>query len=139
MPEILFFSDEVEFSLENENAVKKWIREIAETEKCPIVDLNVIFTSDGNLLNINKNFLKRDYYTDIITFQNSEGKIDGEIYISVERVEENAKANEVDFSTELFRVMAHGVMHMCGYGDKTDDEISAMRSREDFYLNLRTF
>ena len=137
MSEILFFSDEVDFSLEKESVVESWIRLIGEKENCPIADLNIIFTSDENLLQINKDFLQHDYYTDIITFQNTPDSIDGEIYISIERVEENAKENDAEFLSELHRVIAHGVLHMTGYGDKTDEEKKTMRSREDFYLNLR--
>jgi len=137
MSEVMFFSDEVDFSLENEKDVSDWMIQIANSEEKILSDLNVIFTSDDKLLKINKDFLDHDYYTDIVTFQNVEGEINGEIYISVDRVKENAEENKVGFVTELHRVMAHGILHMAGYGDKSNEEIKAMRSKEDFYINLR--
>jgi rRNA maturation RNase YbeY len=137
MSEILFFSDEVEFSLDDENITRNWLLKIADSEDVDVDNLNIIFTSDESLLQINKDFLQHDYYTDIITFQNTEGVIDGEIYISVERVMENAKGHSVDLLNEIHRVMAHGLLHMAGYGDKSEEDKQLMRSREDFYLNLR--
>jgi probable rRNA maturation factor len=87
---------------------------------------------------MNRNFLGHDYYTDIITFDNSEEKgiLFAELYISLDRVKENAISLHVAFEIELFRVMAHGILHLCGYGDKTPDEIKTMREKENYYLDL---
>ena len=93
--------------------------------------------SDDGLLKINKEFLQHDYYTDIITFQNDTEDISGEIYISIDRVEDNAKAVGTTFENELNRVMVHGVLHLMGYGDKSAEEEAVMRQKEDFYLTLR--
>ena len=100
--------------------------------------LNYIFCSDKELLRINQEFLGHDFYTDIVTFELSEtpGKIQGEIYISIDRVKENAKKLGVSFKSELHRVIFHGALHLCGYGDKTKSEKEEMRETEDYYLEL---
>ena len=98
-------------------------------------NLNFIFCSDDYLLDINKNFLNHDYFTDIITFDYSEGdKIAGEMYISLDRVAENAQNYGFTFDAELLRVILHGVLHLCGYKDKTREEEMLMREKENYYL-----
>jgi len=98
--------------------------------------LNYIFCTDRKLLEINRRFLKHDFYTDIITFDLSEepGKISGEVYISVDRVKDNAKRMGESFSAEIHRVIFHGALHLCGYGDKREVEKRKMREREDHYI-----
>ena len=99
--------------------------------------MGYVFCSDEFLLEINKQFLDHDTLTDIVTFDYTEGKIlNGEIYISTDRVADNAKDFNVDFDIELRRVIIHGLLHMCGYGDKTEDEKELMRAKEDEYLVL---
>ena len=95
--------------------------------------MNYIFSNDDYLLKINQDFLQHDTYTDIITFDNSsqKGKIDGEIYISVDRIKENAQIQQIGFDSELHRVMAHGLLHLCGYKDKSEADIKKMREKED--------
>lgn len=117
--------------------LKKWIGTVIGREKKREGQLNYIFCSDKELLQINKEFLGHKTLTDIITFDYTEGKtISGEIYISAERVMENAEKFGVSFSHELRRVMIHGVLHLCGYGDKTASEKRIMRAREEVALEL---
>ena len=102
--------------------------------------VSVIFQTDDELLELNKRILDHDYYTDIITFplhEPGDRALEGDIYISSERVTDNAGSQGVSFFHELQRVMAHGVLHMAGYGDETDEEESTMRAKEDFYLEKR--
>ncbi len=107
------------------------------TEEAKVIgDISIIFVSDEYLLEMNKKYLNHDYYTDIITFDYCEKNvISGDLFISVERVEENADTFNISFISELHRVMIHGVLHLCGYRDKTDEEQVEMRSMENKYLN----
>ena len=99
--------------------------------------LHIIFCSDDYLLDINKKYLNHDYFTDIITFNyNENNTIIGDLFISVDRVKENAKELKVDFNNELFRVIIHGVLHLCGYNDKTQDQLKEIRTKEDEFLGL---
>lgn len=147
MAAILFFTEDIKISLKNKNALRGWIAAAAKKEKRKIAALNYIFCSDKFLNNINKDFLHHDDYTDIITFDYSEPvsktreakQINGEIFISVERVKENAKTFDTTFQTELHRVIIHGVLHLCGYKDKTKSAKATMRMKENYYLNLRSF
>lgn len=118
-------------------ACKQFIRGIFRKEKTPLDALTYIFCSDDYLLEINRTHLNHDYYTDIITFELSDpgSPTTGEIYISVDRVKENAGDHGQSFARELHRVIFHGVLHLCGYGDKTAREEKIMRDKEDFYLN----
>lgn len=98
-------------------------------------DINIIVCSDDYLLKMNKEYLNHDYYTDIITFDYCEDKlVSGDLFISIDRVQENSVLNNVSFTTEFARVCAHGVLHLCTYKDKTDEDEKLMRSKEDFYL-----
>lgn len=140
MPEnhIFFFSEDVEFELvETEKHIKK-ILQMAEKENIKAKSLNFIFCSDPYLLDINKKYLSHNYYTDIITFDNSEeeGIISGDIFISVERAKENALEFEVNFEDEIRRLMIHGVLHLIGFKDGTAEEKLLMRTKEDYYLSL---
>ncbi len=139
MQEIQFFCDDIDFSIKNEKKVSEWLGKISHAEGRTIEDLNIIFTSDENLLKINKDFLQHDYYTDVITFQNDTENLSGEIYLSIDRIKENSAELDVAFIDELHRVMAHGLLHLIGYRDKSAEEQETMRSREDFCLTLRHF
>jgi len=110
------------------------LQKILEDEQQTLTQLTFIFCDDDYLLALNKQFLEHDTLTDIITFPMSNDGIDGEIYISIPRVEENAKSFETSFEKEYLRVIAHGVLHLCGYGDKSEEEIKVMRSKEDHYI-----
>lgn len=133
---IEFFFEDVETELPDVAKLREWLLSAAAAEGKPVFEINYIFCSDEYLRGINVEFLDHDYYTDIITFDNSEGgaQMRGEIYISTERVAENAQTHGVSFAHELCRVMVHGVLHLAGYGDKTPGQEAAMRGREDFYL-----
>lgn len=133
------YADVPSVSLKNKKEVKLFIEEIFSTEGKGIERLDYIFCSDEFLLQINQDFLKHDDYTDIITFNLTPQvfvPIVGEIYISVDRVRENAGIHHTSFSGEIKRVIFHGALHLCGYNDKTKREITIMRQKEDHYLRL---
>ncbi len=131
--EINFFSENIKFRLADKTLHRLWILKCAHAEKKNIQTLNYIFCSDVHLKKINRQYLNHNYFTDIITFPASavnEKNISGDIFISIERIKENAKIFDVAFTDELKRVMAHGLLHLCGYRDKTEKEISIMRKKE---------
>ncbi len=133
---IRFFKEDTSFELPEKQKVKAWIKSIATQESKHIGELSYIFCSDEYLLLVNREYLNHDYYTDIITFDNAEadGQIEGDIFVSIDRVQDNADTLQVPFETELRRVLAHGVLHLCGYKDKTPDEEQVMRIKENFYI-----
>jgi len=133
-----FFTENVDFDLLRPLKTKKWIKNTSISEGYEIADLNYIFCDDDYLLEINKQYLDHDYFTDIITFDNSEedNVIEGDIYISVDRVRENAATFHADFETEMRRVLIHGLLHLMGYDDTDEKLKSAMRAKEDQYLLL---
>lgn len=135
---IQFFSEDVSFNLPNKQKRKAWLKELAKTELFKIVELNYIFCSDTYLHQINLEYLNHDTYTDIITFDNSEteGKIEGDIFISIDRVKENASHHQVDPETELSRVISHGLFHLLGYKDKSKKDVEMMRSKEELAITL---
>ena len=131
------FSSQNDFVLEQSERVESWLKAASLKESYGIDSLGYVFCSDDFLLEINQQFLDHDTLTDIVTFDYTEGTIlNGEIYISTDRVADNAKDFNVTFETELLRVIIHGLLHMCGYGDKTEEEKLQMRSKEDEYLAL---
>lgn len=134
---IVFNNSKDKFKLKKSALIKKWIEKVAAKEKRTIGDLSYVFMSDEELLKINQQFLKHNTYTDIITFDYSENKkISGEIFISVDRVEENAKKMGTTFEDEIHRVIIHGVLHLCGYKDKTKIDSDNMRKQEDKALRV---
>lgn len=139
MSSVHFFCNEVRFKLKNPSKVSSWIKKVVEKEGASIQEINYVFCSDSYLLTLNQGFLKHNTLTDIITFDNSdeESVLEGEIYISIERVKENAKEYEVPFEDELSRVMIHGVLHLLGYKDKKPSEKALMRKKEEACLSLR--
>lgn len=121
----------------NEKNIEAWLQQVAEKENQRIGELNFIFCSDNHLLQINQDFLNHDYFTDIITFDYSEeNEISGDIFISLDRVEENAEQYQSTYEHELRRVMAHGCLHLLGYGDKSEDEQKLMTLKEEASLSL---
>lgn len=137
MTPIHFFFPYQKFSLTQRNKLKSFISDIFKKEKKSLIKLQYVFCTDAFLLGINRQYLQHDYYTDIITFDlGTAGKIDGEIYISVERVKENARLMQNSFKEELHRVIFHGVLHLCGYKDKLKKEKLEMRAKEDRLLHL---
>ena len=137
---MIFFNIETDFSLSNEEDLISWIRDCIATEGFNEGELNYIFCDDAYLLSKNIKYLKHNNLTDIISFDYTMGKlISGDIFISVERVIENAKEFSVSFEDEMHRVMIHGILHFCGYNDKIRTEKELMRAKEDYCLSLRTF
>jgi len=135
---MISFNYEIDFELENSEELKSWISKVILEENCNEGDINYIFCSDEYLHKINVEFLDHDTLTDIISFDYSVGKeLHGDIYISVDRVTENASEYGTKFNDELDRVIIHGILHYCGYKDKTKDEENLMRSKEDYYLSIR--
>ena len=133
-----FFSEEIDFKLPFPQKTSNWIKTICKSDGYDIGDLSYIFCSDDYLLEINKQYLDHDYYTDIITFDNSEedGKVEADIYVSVDRVRENAAEFGSDFETEMHRVLIHGLLHLIGYNDTSDELKAQMRAKEDECLLL---
>ena len=121
----------------NRREVNRWIAETIATEGRKRGDISVIFCSDEYLLDMNRKHLEHDYYTDIITFDYSDGDwVSGDLFISIDTVRNNAQEYGTGFWQELYRVIIHGVLHLCGYKDKSPEEEKCMHSKEDFYLNL---
>ena len=134
---INFSGHDIVFNLKNKTGLKRWIELVVKKEKLSVNRINYTFMSDEALLKINTQYLKHDSYTDIITFNYNEGKkISGDIFISTHRVKENAKKFGVKFEDELQRVMIHGVLHLCGYKDKTKTDSDLMRRKENASLHL---
>jgi rRNA maturation RNase YbeY len=132
---IEFFSEDTSFTLKNKNKHRNWLRTILNHFSKRAGNINFIFCSDDYLLEINRSYLDHDYYTDIITFPYTSDPVSSDIYISIDRVQENAEDFGADHMDELRRVMAHGVLHLCGFGDKTEEEIIIMRKEEDQALS----
>ncbi|MBW6483377.1 MAG: rRNA maturation RNase YbeY [Vicingaceae bacterium] len=134
---MLFHQEDILFRLKNIKKIKSWIEKTIIQEKGILGDLNFIFCTDNYLHKINLEYLHHDTFTDIITFDYTQGKrISGDIFISIERVRENAKKFNQTIDNELNRVLIHGVLHLMGYKDKTPKEKETMRAKEDFYLTL---
>ena len=134
---VLFHSTEKRFSPGNLRKRRKWILDCIRKENFSVNTIQFIFCSDNFLLEINQNFLKHDFFTDVITFpESSDSTIGGEIYISIERVKENAKLFKVDFNTELNRILIHGVLHLMQYTDTTSADKAVMTAKENLLLSL---
>lgn len=133
---IVFFY-ETNFGIEKESEWKKWIEEVVAEYGFRPKEINYIFSDDEYLLGINQDFLSHDYYTDVISFQYTKGvELVGDVYISVERVRDNAEKRSIAFEEELARVMVHGVLHFVGFKDKTESEKMEMRMAEDKWLSV---
>jgi probable rRNA maturation factor len=134
---IQFFKADVAFRFSGKANISKWILKVVKQESGNIANLSVVFCSDEYLLNINRQYLKHDYYTDIITFDTSDrGSVSGELYISIDRVKDNASELDIPFERELKRVIIHGVLHLLGYKDKTTSQQKSIRKREDEALGM---
>ncbi|AMA50526.1 MULTISPECIES: rRNA maturation RNase YbeY [Flavobacterium] len=131
------YNYETNFLLDNEIAYTEWIESVIESENKELNEINYIFCDDEYLLEINKQYLDHDYYTDVISFDyTEEGLIAGDIFISIDRVKENASNLGISFEEELKRVVIHGVLHYCGYKDKNPIEEEIMRSKEDEKIKM---
>ena len=131
------FNYENQFTLPNEALISNWISEVITSEGCKEDEINYVFCDDDYLHKLNVEFLNHDTLTDIISFDYSVGKtLQGDIFISTERVADNAKDFSVSFEAELHRVIVHGVLHYCGFKDKTDNDAKLMREKENQYLEV---
>ncbi|KAB2916565.1 MAG: rRNA maturation RNase YbeY [Bacteroidetes bacterium] len=128
---ISFFTEDVDYTLKDKLKIKRWIQQTVASESKKTGDINIIFCSDEYLLEVNKQYLDHDYYTDIITFNYNTDKINGDLFISLDRIVDNANQNNVPRETELLRVIIHGVLHLVGYNDKTAKEEKEIRAKED--------
>ena len=137
---IRFFAEKVHFKIPNPRKTANWIAKSIKLESRLHASINIIFTSDASLLELNRQYLNHNTLTDIITFDYPEQGIliSGDIYISIDRVRENATEFNVSFNDELHRVIIHGILHLIGYTDKTKSQKTQMRNKEDYYLSLRT-
>lgn len=138
MPKVFFNYDDRVLQLNHKRKIRSFIASIFDKEKRVLHRLDYVFCSDETLLQVNRSFLQHDYYTDIITFDLSGDHpgIKGEVYISVDRVKENALMLKTGFEEEMLRVLFHGVLHLCGYKDKKKKDILIMREKEDYYISL---
>ena len=139
MRNIHFFSEDTDYKPRHKNALRVWIKETVAAEGYRTGEINFILCSDAYLLTINQQYLQHDTYTDIVTFDSSEAEevIAGDIFISIERIQENAAKFGVSEIDELHRVIIHGILHLCGYGDKKKEDKLLMTGKEDFYLARR--
>ncbi len=135
--DITFFLKDVSFTWNNEDLISQWITDVAQQESLDTAkgEITIIFCSDEYLLDINIQYLDHDYYTDIITFPYSYSPLAADLFISINRVKENADQLGHGFHEELYRVIIHGILHLCGYKDESTSEIAVIRSKEDYYLN----
>lgn len=135
--DITFFLKDVSFTWNNEELICQWMIDTANQEGLDTSEseITIIFCSDEYLLDINVQYLNHDYYTDIITFPYSYSPLTADLFISIDRVKDNADRLGLTFHEELYRVIIHGVLHLCGYKDESTSEIALIRSREDYYLN----
>lgn len=132
---IHFHEKEVSVGIKNKNLLKKHLKDLIVQEHASPGQINIVFTTDSNVLELNKKYLSRDYLTDIITFDYSDNQaIAGDLFISITRVKENSESFDVTFNKELKRVIVHGILHLLGYGDRTETEKTLMRQMEDRYL-----
>lgn len=129
-----FYYQDVQFSLAGKNKIKAWVKQSVEAEGNLLGQVSLIFCTDAYLLEINERYLQHDFYTDIITFQYAERPISGDLYISLDRIKENATKYHVPIMEEVLRIIIHGVLHLCGYKDKNTISKNLMRQKEDFYL-----
>ena len=135
---ISYFFEDTDFLFKKKTINNKWLKLVAESEIRRVGQINIIFCSDNYILDINQQYLQHDYFTDIITFDYCEGDVlSGDLFISVDTVRENAIEYGTEFEDELNRVIVHGVLHLIGYDDHCDEDITQMRKKEDYYLSLR--
>ncbi len=130
--------EDTKFVFNCKRANSRWLRLVADTELKTLGAISIVFCSDNYILDINQRYLQHDYFTDIITFDYCEGDtLSGDLFVSVDSVRENSVEYGTEFDDELNRVIVHGLLHLCGYDDHTEEQIKVMREKEDYYLSLR--
>ena len=135
---VTYFNEDINFPFKEKRLTSRWLKFVASSEAKKLGDVAIIFCSDNYILDVNIKYLGHDYYTDIITFDYCEGdRLSGDLFISIDSVRENASFYGVDFPTELNRVIVHGLLHLIGYDDHSEEDIAMMRSKENYYLGLR--
>ncbi len=135
---VSYFNEDTKFDFKEKRLTNRWLKLVAESEIRRLGDISIIFCSDNYILDVNMKYLQHDYFTDIITFDYCEGDtVSGDLFISVDSVRENALYYGTEFEDELNRVMVHGLLHLIGYDDHTEEEQKVMREKEDYYLSLR--
>ncbi len=135
---VRYFTEDIKFDFKQRLINNRWLKFVAGSELKSLGDVNIIFCSDNYILDVNMKYLQHDYFTDIITFDYCEGsKLSGDLFISIDTVRENADFYKTEFSDELNRVIVHGILHLIGYDDHSDEDIKMMRAKEDYYLSFR--
>lgn len=135
---VSYFYEDTKFQFKGKLLNNRWLKLVAESEIKRLGDINIIFCSDNYILDINLRYLQHDYFTDIITFDYCEGdRLSGDLFISVDSVRENSIFYKTEFEEELHRVIVHGLLHLIGYDDHTEEDQKIMRSKENYYLSLR--
>ena len=135
---ISYYCEDIQFKLKDKRFNNAWLKTVCGSEVRRLGEISIIFCSDNYILDINMKYLQHDYFTDIITFDYCEGdKVSGDLFISIDSVRENAAYYGVDFEDELDRVMVHGVLHLIGYDDHSEEDIRIMRSKEDYYVRMK--
>ena len=134
----IYYHSECDFQLKDDESITKWLKDAISTEDKELGEINYIFCDDQYLLKKNQEYLQHDSFTDIITFDyTEENRLSADIFISIERVKENAITFAVPFETEFRRVIIHGILHLMGYKDKSEEDAKTMRSKENFYLSKK--
>lgn len=135
---ISYYFEDTDFVFRAKTLNSKWLRLVAESEIRRVGQISIIFCSDNYILDVNQRYLQHDYFTDIITFDYCEGdRLSGDLFISVDSVRENSIEYGTEFSDELNRVIVHGILHLIGYDDHSEEDIAVMRNKENYYLSLR--
>jgi rRNA maturation RNase YbeY len=135
---VSYFKEDTSFAFKEKRLTSRWLKFVAQAEAKKLGDIGIIFCSDNYILDVNIKYLQHDYYTDIITFDYCEGDtLSGDLFISVDSVRENASFYGTEFPVELNRVIVHGLLHLIGYDDHTEEDIAVMRAKENYYLSLR--
>jgi metalloprotein, YbeY/UPF0054 family len=136
---VSYYNEDIVFPFKEKRLTSRWLKFVAESESKRLGDVAVIFCSDNYILDVNIKYLQHDYYTDIITFDYCEGnRLSGDLFISIDSVRENASFYGTEFADELNRVIVHGLLHLIGYDDHTEEDITTMRAKENYYLSQRT-
>lgn len=135
---VRYFNEDIKFDFNQRLSNNRWLKFVAGSELKALGNVNIIFCSDNYILDVNMQYLQHDYFTDIITFDYCEGKtLSGDLFISIDSVRENSVFYGTEFRDELNRVIVHGILHLVGYDDHSDEDIKLMRSKEDYYLSFR--